>query len=159
MNKISLVAQPVKILPAVQETRFKPWEDPLEKGMTIPSSILTWRILWTEEFGGLQSMVLQRDRHNWVTKHLETLCWFKISLSDHVEVSPCVWFLGSLQQVSNPVRECGTNQQFPAKPFMSMSLKCKTNEFFKWVVFQLPCIKLKVHTTIFKIDNQQGPTL
>ena len=32
------------------------WEDPLEKGMAIYSSILAWRILWTEEPGGLQSM-------------------------------------------------------------------------------------------------------
>ena len=40
------------------------WEDPLEKGMTTHSSILAWRIPWTEEPGGLQSMELQRVRHN-----------------------------------------------------------------------------------------------
>ena len=40
------------------------WEDPLEEGMEIHSSILAWRILWTEEPGGLQSMGLQRVRHN-----------------------------------------------------------------------------------------------
>ena len=39
----------------------------LEKGMTTHSSILAWRIPWTEEPGGLQSMELQRVRHNWVT--------------------------------------------------------------------------------------------
>ena len=53
----SLVAQMVKNLPAMQETRF--WslgqEDPLEKGMATHSSILAWRILWTEEPGALQS--------------------------------------------------------------------------------------------------------
>jgi len=40
------------------------WGDPLEKGMATPSSILAWEIPWTEEPGGLQSMELQRVRHN-----------------------------------------------------------------------------------------------
>jgi len=40
------------------------WEDPLEKGMATPSSILAWKIPWTEEPGGLQVMGLQRVRHN-----------------------------------------------------------------------------------------------
>ena len=40
-------------------------EDPLEKGMTTHSSILAWRILWTEEPGGLQSIRSQRVRHDW----------------------------------------------------------------------------------------------
>ena len=39
-------------------------EDPLEEGMTTHSSILAWKILWTEEPGGLQSMGLQRVKHN-----------------------------------------------------------------------------------------------
>ena len=39
-------------------------EDPLEEGMATRSSILAWRISWTEEPGGLQSMGLQRVRHN-----------------------------------------------------------------------------------------------
>ena len=43
------------------------WEDPLEKGTTTHSSILAWRIPWTEEPGGLQFMWLQRVRHNWMT--------------------------------------------------------------------------------------------
>ena len=45
------------------------WEDPLEKEMTIYSSILAWEIPWTEEPGGLQSMGSQRVVHEWVTKH------------------------------------------------------------------------------------------
>ena len=51
----------VNNLPAVQETwaRSLDWEDPLEEGMATHSSILTWRILWTEEPGGLQSMASQ----------------------------------------------------------------------------------------------------
>ena len=45
-------------LPAMQETQVRSlgWEDPLEKGMATHSSILAWRIPWTEEPGGLQSM-------------------------------------------------------------------------------------------------------
>ena len=58
----SLVTQAVKNLPAMQETQVQSldWEDPLEKGMATHSSILAWRIPWTEELGGLQSMVLKR---------------------------------------------------------------------------------------------------
>ena len=54
----SLVAQSVKNLPAVQETRVLSlgWEDPLEKEMATHCSILAWKISWTEEPGGLQSM-------------------------------------------------------------------------------------------------------
>ena len=61
-----LVAQTVRNLPAVQETQVQSlgWEDPLEKGMTTHSSILAWRIPWTEEPGGLQSMGSQRVEHD-----------------------------------------------------------------------------------------------
>ena len=57
------VAQLVKNLPAVQETRVQSLgqEDPLEKEMANHSSILAWRIPWTEEPGGLQSMGLQES--------------------------------------------------------------------------------------------------
>ena len=56
-----LVAQMVKNLPAMLETwvRSLGWEDPLEEGMAIHSSILAWRIPRTEEPGGLQSVGLQ----------------------------------------------------------------------------------------------------
>ena len=62
----SLVAQWVKNLPAVQETRDQSlgWKDPLEKEMATHSSILAWKISWTEEPGGLQSMGSQKVRHN-----------------------------------------------------------------------------------------------
>ena len=57
-NRGCLVARMVKNLPAVQETRV--WnlggEDPVEKGTATHSSILIWRIPWTEKPGGLQSM-------------------------------------------------------------------------------------------------------
>ena len=59
------VAQTVKNLPEMQETwvRSLGWGDPLEKEMAAHSSILAWRIPWTEEPGGLQSMGLQRVEH------------------------------------------------------------------------------------------------
>ena len=62
----SLVAQRLKRLPAMRETwvRSLGQEDPLEKEMTTHSSILAWRIPWTEESGGLQSTGSQRVRHD-----------------------------------------------------------------------------------------------
>ena len=70
-NGASLVAQRIKHLPAMQETwvRSLGWEDPLEKEMATHSSILAWRIPWTEEPGGLQSMGSQRVGQDWVTSH------------------------------------------------------------------------------------------
>ena len=62
----SLVAQMVKNLPAIQETQVLSWgrEDALEKEMATDSSILAWRIPWTEEPGELQPMGSQRIGHN-----------------------------------------------------------------------------------------------
>ena len=56
----------MKILPAMQETWVQSLdqEDPLEKGMAPHSSILAWRIPWTEEPGGLYPMGPQRVRHD-----------------------------------------------------------------------------------------------
>ena len=60
------MAQRLKRLPAMQETwiRSLGWEDPLEKEMATHSSILAWRLPWTEEPGGLQSTGLQRVGHD-----------------------------------------------------------------------------------------------
>ena len=65
-NIVSLVAQMVKKLPAIQQTQVQSlcWEDPLEKKMATHSSILAWRIPWTKDPGGLQFMGSQRVRHN-----------------------------------------------------------------------------------------------
>ena len=62
----SLVAQMVKNPPAIQETWAQSLgqEDPQEKEMATHSSVLAWRIPWTEEAGRLQSMESQRVRHN-----------------------------------------------------------------------------------------------
>ena len=60
------MAQMVENLPGMQETwvRSLGWEDPPEKGMATHSSMFAWRILWTEEPGGLQSIGVQRAGHN-----------------------------------------------------------------------------------------------
>ena len=60
----------VKNLPAVQETRVQSlgWEVPLEKGMATHSSIPAWKIPWTEEPGGLQSLRSRGVRHTIATK-------------------------------------------------------------------------------------------
>ena len=60
------VLQMVKSLPAMQESQVQSLgqEDPLEKGMATHSNIFAWKIPWTEEPGGLQSMGSQRARHD-----------------------------------------------------------------------------------------------
>ena len=91
----SLVTQMVKNLSAMQETwvRSRSWEDPLEKEMATHSSILAWRIPWTEEPVGLQSMVLQP-----VEQDCETTFTFKIVLP------PCT----ALKIVVVIIAECRT---------------------------------------------------
>ena len=60
------MAQTVKNLPAMQETHVQSLgrEDPLEKEMAAHSSVLAWRIPWTEDLGGLQSLGSQRVGHD-----------------------------------------------------------------------------------------------
>ena len=69
----SLVVQKIKNRPAMRKTWVPSlgWEDPLEEGMATHSSILSWRIPWTEEPGRLQSMGSKRVRHNGATKYIQ----------------------------------------------------------------------------------------
>ena len=64
-----------KICLLMQEMQFHSlgWEDPLEKEMATHSTIFAWEIPWTEEPGGLQSMVLQRVGHDLPTKEQQPL--------------------------------------------------------------------------------------
>ena len=74
----------VKNLSAMKETQVQSlgWEDPLEKEMATQSSILAWKIPWTEEPGGvLQSMGLRRVRHD-CRGHLERQAEFHASTQD-----------------------------------------------------------------------------
>ena len=72
-----LVPQMAKNLPTMWETWVLSlgWEDPLEEGMATHSSILAWRIPWTEEPGRLQSIGSHRVRHNWS----DLACWTILS--------------------------------------------------------------------------------
>ena len=82
----SLVAQMVKNLSAVQETWVQSLnqEDPLEKGMAIHSNNLTWKFLWTEEPGRLESKGSQRVRHDWVTNTLTRPAWRSSGMRNYI---------------------------------------------------------------------------
>ena len=95
----SLVAQAVKNLPAMQQTRVWPLgqEDLLEKGMETHSSILVWRVPWTEESSGLQSKTLSLSKGNGVDPrflgiagsfHKTRGC----SMTTYLLVRPCLFF-------------------------------------------------------------------
>ena len=96
---VFLMAEMVRNLPAMQQTWVWSlgWEDPLEKGMAPDSSILAWRIPWTEEPGRLQSMGSQRVRYDWMTNshtlpHLQKVFLISLSLPFSVECAllvPC----------------------------------------------------------------------
>ena len=105
-----------------------PWslsgEDLLDKGMATHSSILAWRIPWTEEPGGLQSMGLQRVGHDWVTNiHTHTYSlstvqkWESLFWKEH----PRVWLdnlsIGRLSMI-----HYGVNQPFQQKLGAKMAL-------------------------------------
>ena len=72
LTNVTTTGSVVKIPPAIWETQAWSlgWEDPLEKQMETHSSILAWRIQWTEEPGGPQPMTLQRVRRDWATNTL-----------------------------------------------------------------------------------------
>ena len=82
--KASLVAQTVNNLPAMQETwvRSLSEEDPSEEEIATHSSILGWRIPWTEEPGGLQSVGLQRVGHDWVTDTVTATLLLEVGLGN-----------------------------------------------------------------------------
>ena len=91
LYQTSLVAQRLKRLPAMWETQVRSlgWEDPLEKEMVTNSSILAWRIPWTEEPGRLQSTGSQRVGHDWATS-------LSLSMSDLFLVFHCSMSYSSL---------------------------------------------------------------
>ena len=117
MKWASLVAQRVKRLPAVQETRVRSlgWEDPLEKAMAPHSSTRAWKIPWTEEPGRLQSMGSQRVGHVWATSLHSPLSSSPVhhAYSDPTSLV-CDWcFIASeylswnlLKKIDKQVRKC-----------------------------------------------------
>ena len=79
--------------PAMQETQV--WsldpEDPLEKAMATPSSILASRILWTEEPGGLQSMGSQRVGHDWATNTFTLVLALQYPVGGECKIWQAFW--------------------------------------------------------------------
>ena len=123
----------------MQETQFQSlgWEDPLEKEMATNSSILAWRIPWTEEPGELQSMGSQRVGHNWVTNTLNFLSNKKTFFSGCFQLSfmnPCKAHLIRMYQsifnsspsTFSPVRICWSYSSPPQYFgwFTGVSLTC-----------------------------------
>ena len=94
-----MVAQMVKNLPAMQEAWHQSMgqEDPLKKGIAIHSSILAWRIPWTEEPGGLWTMGSQRVRHYGATYKHPHIWWvvkyiFLMHKFEGEEVEACMYW-------------------------------------------------------------------
>ena len=127
-TNVSLVAQTVKHLSAMKETQVWSlgWEDPLEKEMATHSSILPWKIPWTEELGRLQSMGSRRVRHGWSTSIFTS--WYTAPQSkSHPALLLCVglgyitalkpksWFIDLLEIYV-----------YTIKPFIFYSFKKKT---------------------------------
>ena len=104
----SLVAQMVKRLPAIRETRVQSpgREDPLEKEMATHSSTLAWKIPWVEEPGRLQSMGLQRVGHDWATS-LSVIYLFGCAGSSLLCAGFSLRWLLLLQSMSSEVRLTG----------------------------------------------------
>ena len=119
----SLVAQTEKRLSTMRETSVRSLsrEDLLEKEMTIHSSTIAWKILWTEEPGRLQSMGLQRVRHDWATSP---------SLSLPLNWASPWWFrwwricfhAGNLGSISESRRSAGEGNHYP------LQYSCLENE-------------------------------
>ena len=92
----------VKNLSTMQETQIWSlgWEDPLEKGMAINSSILAWRIPWTEESDGLQSKRLQRVGHGWSDwVHISA---FRFWATNILVIEECFFFIGNPVLLRSP---------------------------------------------------------
>ena len=66
------------------------WEDPLEEGMATHTSILAWRIPWTEEPGGPQSIGSQRVRHDWVTNASYSYCKMNFFMNSSMTFNMCI---------------------------------------------------------------------
>ena len=88
----------VKNPPVMEETRVQSLgrEDPLEKGMATHSSILAWKIPWTEEPDGLQSTGLQRVRYNLATEHAHYQEVGRLKPNNKIHFKNAIWSLAGL---------------------------------------------------------------
>ena len=135
----SLVVQMVKNLLAMQETQVWSlgWEVPLERGMATHSSILAWRILWTEEPVRLHLLLLPRVRHNCVTPEV-SFSWL-LFLSPFIPpfctlfslcLSPC----DQSQQNSIYSKQSHSHQWNSYKT--NMSFMCK----YRWLLYSMTSV-------------------
>ena len=125
----SLVAQMVNRLPTMQETRVQSlgWEDLLEKEMATHSSILAWKIPWTEEPGRLQSVGSQRVRKDWVISI--SLSFSPLTLS--ISASQAINFLDSVASASQTRLYC----KFWHLRFCFVFSFCNANSWLKlWLL-------------------------
>ena len=111
-SRASLVAQRVKCLPTMWETRVRSLgrEDPLEKAMATHSSTLAWKIPWTEKPGRLQSMGLKRVGHDWVTSLSLFLAFYMYEIQSTFPKFYClIWwcFEGGIWCFVMSLRWCG----------------------------------------------------
>ena len=113
------------------------WEDPLEKKMTINSSILAWRLPWTGELDGWQSTGLQRVRHDWVHTHTHT----------HTHTQSCDYHPGHL----------ATRSLVPIQPRNAVFRDCdyglELSWETKWRHLDLPHLADKIWGDLLVIDG------
>ena len=111
------------------------WEDPLEKGMATHSSILAWRIPWTEEPGGLQSMGSHRVGHNWSNlPHMHTHV-IRLIISFATEDGESL----DSQQKTRPGANCGTDHELLIAKFrLKLKKGGKTTRPFRYDLNQIP---------------------
>jgi len=142
MYRTSVVVQMVKHLSTMRETQVWSlgWEDPLEKEIAIHSSTIAWKIPWTEELGRLQSMGLQRVRHDWATS-LTRCLMYRLSLLFSRSVSD-EW----IRFVALPL----TSQITLNKILSFLNLSVKIYKMRKQTPYQgkESCIKMELGTSL-----------
>ena len=116
----------VKDLPAMQETwvRSLGQKNPLEKGMTIHSSILAWRIPWTEEHGRLQSMGLKR-----VGCYVKSLLFFLIDQYSFICIYHKAFIYSSLSRYLSYFQFLATTNKAALNIYVSLSVDKSLNFF------------------------------
>ena len=124
---VSLVAQMVKNLPAMRETWV--WslgcEDPLEESMANHSSILAWRISWTEEPDRLQSMGLQRAGQDWATNTFSFHFLKKKEKTLIIFQNNCqVTIKAILHKWQGMLTDLSSQDGFPLPPYLFQDLIC-----------------------------------
>ena len=138
----------VNNLPAVQEpkkirVRFLGWEDSLEEGTATHWTFLAWRILWTEDPCRLQSIVLQRVRHNWsnLTHTYICFCFVFFWKAHYVQVIALSWERGGktkrthfLTTHSNLLKNNNKKRSFPLGKMFRGKVRCYSFYFAHFIL-------------------------